>query len=261
MRGFTDRNGGVSEGPFRSLNLSWSTGDDPGRVQQNRRRAARLVGWPEDLPVHTARQVHGKDVVRVTSSGGPGRASPGGRPASPDRWSDAGTGDILVITRPGQAAAVLVADCAPVLLWEPSGKAAVAAHAGWRGLAAGVVQAAVWAACEAASCSPEQLQARVGPAIRACCYRVGGEVIRAVGRAVAGDGPQDDTGWVRREGESLFLDVPEAVRAALIRSGVPPERCRLDGRCTACHPELFYSHRRDGPRTGRMAGIIGILEG
>ncbi|MBE3597680.1 MAG: laccase domain-containing protein [Limnochordaceae bacterium] len=66
---------------------------------------------------------------------------------------------------------------------------------------------------------------------------------------------------MRREGESLFLDVPEAVRAALIRSGVPPERCRLDGRCTACHPELFYSHRRDGPRTGRMAGIIGILEG
>ncbi|MBE3597679.1 MAG: laccase domain-containing protein [Limnochordaceae bacterium] len=99
VRGFTDRNGGVSEGPFRSLNLSWSTGDDPGRVQQNRRRAARLVGWPEDLPVHTARQVHGKDVVRVTSSGVPGeraravdRRAPtaGAMPARGTSWSSPG---------------------------------------------------------------------------------------------------------------------------------------------------------------------------
>lgn len=253
---FTDRRGGVSEGPFRWLNLSAGVGDEPDRVAQNRRLAEAALGvGPGAAPVWVAEQVHGRQVLRCEPQRA-GLAGPGG-------WRLAGRGDALVSTVPGQAVAVLVADCAPVLLADGQDRAVAAVHAGWRGLAAGVVEAAVQALCRAAGCTPTELEAWVGPCIRGCCYEVGPEVAGAVSRAL---GPADLADglppYLRAgRGDRFWLDVAEAAREALASAGIPPARCRVDGRCTACHPQLFFSYRRDGPRSGRMAGMVAITEG
>lgn len=254
---FTDRRGGVSEGPFRWLNLSAAVGDDPERVAANRRLAvARMAADGEVASVFVARQVHGRDVVVVDGAGPEGQPGPGG-------WRLAGTGDALVATGPGQAVAVLVADCAPILLAHREGRAVAAVHAGWRGLAGGVVEAAVEALCRAAGSGPADLEAWVGPCIRGCCYEVGPEVAAAVSRAVGPVGMEEGLPRYLRAGEGhrFWLDVAEAAREALARCGVSAGACRVDGRCTACHPDAFFSYRRDGPRSGRMAGIIALVEG
>lgn len=254
---FTDRRGGVSQGPYRWLNLSAAVGDDPHRVADNRRRATARLGLGEAPQggVWVASQVHGRDVLRVSSAAA-GEPGPGG-------WRVAGRGDALVATEPGQAVAVLVADCAPVLLADPRGRAVAAVHAGWRGLAAGVVPAAVQVLAGEAGSHPADLEAWVGPCIRGCCYEVGPEVAEALRRAV-GPAPsaQGLPGYLRAgRGDRFWLDVAEAARQALLRSGLRPERLWVDGRCTACHPALFFSYRRDGARSGRMAGMIALMEG
>lgn len=254
---FTDRRGGVSQGPYRWLNLSAAVGDEPRHVAENRRWAAARLG-PGASPggvVWVASQVHGREVLRVGSES-TGEPGPGG-------WRVAGRGDALMVTEPGQPVAVLVADCAPVLLADARGRAVAAVHAGWRGLAAGVVSAAVDALTKEAGSDPADLEAWVGPCIRGCCYEVGPEVAEALTRAV-GPAPmaQGLPAYLRPgRGDRFWLDVAEATRQALLQSGLKPERLWMDGRCTACHPELFFSHRRDGVPSGRMAGMIALMEG
>lgn len=237
---FTSRTGGISEGPYGSLNLSLSVGDDPERVAENRRRVTRSLGLPEGGRVLLAAQEHGARVITVE---GPAASL---RPASPGGWEVVGRGDAVLTGLAGHAVGVLVADCAPVLLVDEASGWVGAVHAGWRGLAAGVVGRAVESLRRAAGGAGE-LSAYVGPCIRACCYEVGPEVARAVGRGVE-----------RREGR-LFLDVAVAAFAALVEAGLAPSRIWLDGRCTACHPQRFFSYRRDGPRSGRMAGLVARL--
>ena len=239
---FTNRTGGISDGPYGSLNVSLSVGDDPQRVADNRRRVIRQLGISEAVPVAVAAQEHGRRVLRVEGPSVPlGGQTVGG-------WQVVGRGDALITAVPGQALAVLVADCAPVLLVDERGGWVGAVHAGWRGLAAGVVGQAV-AALRRAGAVAGALRALVGPCIRACCYRVGPEVAAAVGRHV----------HAREDG--LFLDVALAARDQLLEAGLVPQRVWVDGRCTACHPELFFSYRRDGPRSGRMAAVVTRLEG
>lgn len=255
---FTDRLGGVSEGPFRWLNLSAGVGDDPERVATNRHRAVVRMGMDGGPgAVLVARQVHGRDVVVVDRRMGQGAMGPGG-------WVLAGTGDALVTAETGQALAVLVADCAPILLGHKEGRAVAAVHAGWRGLASGVVDAAVQALCQAAGSSPADLEAWVGPCIRGCCYEVGPEVAEAVSRTTGpGSLAEGLPSYLRAgRGDRFWLDLAEAACQALARSGVAVNgACWVDGRCTACHPEAFFSYRRDGPRSGRMAGMIALMEG
>lgn len=255
---FTDRAGGVSEGPFCSLNVATSTGDDPRRVMANRRRASRAAGLGPGIPVWIASQVHGADVVRVPPAGEDDSAGAGR--SAPFPWRSAGTGDVLVTGRGDQALAILVADCAPVLLANRELRAVAAAHAGWRGLAAGVLDAAVRALCDEAGygCRPSDVEAWVGPSIRDCCYRIGDEVAAAVLRRVP---RAQAAGVLRREADAGWsLDVAGTAREALLQAGVPEASIHVDARCTGCRPELFFSHRRDGSRTGRMAGIVALLE-
>lgn len=253
---FTDRLGGASEGPFRWLNLSAGVGDDPERVAANRLAVAARMGEGGEPPqVYVARQVHGNRVLVVNGAGD--------APRGPGGWRLAGTGDALLTTEPRTAVAVLVADCAPVLLADRFGRAVAAVHAGWRGLAGGVVGAAVEAVCRAAGARPGDIQAWVGPCARSCCYEVGSEVAEAVSRGVGPARPEQGlAGYLEPAGAGRFrLDVAEACRQALVACGLPPQSCRIDGRCTVCSPQWFFSYRRDGPRSGRMAGIIALTEG
>lgn len=224
--GFTLRAGGVSAAPYDTLNLGLSTGDDPGRVARNRERAlAACAARPGR--VHAVRQVHG---ARVAPEGA------GWFEAEADAVTSATPGDVLLLG---------AADCLPLLVLDPRTGAAGAAHCGWRGLASGVVDALVDALRERYGAAPAHLRSALLPAIAPACYQVGPEVAEAFreGGFPAALTPLDDEGRHR-------LDLTGAVRHALGRAGVeaPPHEA---GSCTHCEPRRFFSHRRDGRRTGR----------
>jgi purine-nucleoside/S-methyl-5'-thioadenosine phosphorylase / adenosine deaminase len=199
---FTTRRGGVSEGPYASLNVGLWTDDDAARVRDNRERVRSHAGVAR---LAQGRQVHGTRVV-VDGEG-------------------IEEADGQVTTKPGVAALVLVADCLPVALAGPEGVGVV--HAGWRGLAAGVLEAGVEAA--GAVC------AAIGPGIGPCCYEVGDDVRAVFGTTVR------------------TLDLKAIARARLEAAGVRDVHdCGL---CTSCDPGRFFSHRRDRGVTGRQAGL------
>ncbi len=181
-----------------------------------------------------------------------------------DGWPRA---DIAMTDDPDVAVAVQVADCLPILLADPTTGAVAAVHAGWRGTAAGVARVAVAAMTRHFGARPEALVAAIGPGIGTCCYQVGADVLRAF--RAAGFAAEDTDGWFRAErGTSpgaiarhssnarYRLDVAKANVDQLRSAGVRPASISACGLCTACHPSLFPSYRREGPGTGRIAGII-----
>ncbi len=164
----SERTGGVSVAPYDTLNLGEHVGDAAEAVLENRARWQREIGA---RPVYL-RQVHGSAVFRAA-----GECGVGAEPAE---------ADAAVTTEPGIACTVLVADCMPVLLAAPGGRGVGAAHAGWRGLAGGVVEAALRALCEAAACEPGEVAAWLGPCIGPRRFEVGAEVVQAFGGALDG---------------------------------------------------------------------------
>jgi YfiH family protein len=216
---FSTREGGVSEGRYASLNLGLLTADEPENVEENRRRlCAEIDAEPERLALN--RQVHGTTVRR---------ASAGDRLERADGlWTD----------EPGVAMLAMTADCLPIALARltraRSAPALAILHVGWRGLADGMVANGV-------QTLGGGVAAAIGPAIGPCCYEVGPEVA------------------ARFDGD-LFtgskLDLWAAAERALRAAGV--EQIERADVCTACNPELFFSHRRDESITGRQ-GVIGLV--
>jgi len=246
---FSTRSGGVSAGPFASLNLGAGGGDDPAAVAENGRRLARALGFPHE-GLARVRQVHGAEVAVVE------RPGPGGAPL--------GEFDAAVTERAGVVLLVLAADCVPVLLVDPERPAVAAVHAGWRGVAADAPGAAVRRMAAAFGSRPPALRAAIGPCIGPCCYEVDAPVADAFAAAgLAFDGPTPLAAAAPpREGRARWrLDLAAAVRARLQAAGVPPIAITAQALCTACRADLFYSHRRDGPRTGRQAGVIWLPGG
>ncbi len=231
---FTERTGGFSRGPYQSLNLGFHSGDAPDRVLRNRKRVCRALGLPDFT---STRQVHGSRVLRV----GPTRA----------RAGVAGSGepmpvaDALVTTRQGVPLAVMVADCVPVALADPSARKVGVIHAGWRGIAEGVLLAALEQFDD-----PGRLRAAIGPAIGWDHYEVGEDVARAVSAA------STRGAIVRREGSRLRLDLSRTVARVLKEHGV--RSIERAAECTACERTRFFSYRRDGV-TGRQALIAARL--
>jgi YfiH family protein len=216
---FTTRHGGVSPAPFASLNLGRWSADAPANVQANRERVAQLVG----VGLHhfaQGRQVHGTEVLRVD----------GGTRGTPDA-------DGVATGQSGVAVMVLTADCLPIALATPTAVAMV--HAGWRGLAGGVVEAGVRAVRELGG-DDGPLSAAIGPGAGGCCYEVGDDVREALGAEPCGaPAPIDLKRLARARLAALGADVVHDV-----------------GLCTMCtDPSLFFSHRRDGPVTGRQGGV------
>ncbi|HEV8688268.1 MAG TPA: polyphenol oxidase family protein [Gaiellaceae bacterium] len=217
---FSTRLGGVSDGPYASLNLGRMTGDDPDRVEENRRRLCEAVG-ADVARLTLNRQRHSATVHRAH----PGRR---GEP-----------GDGLWTDEPGVPMLALAADCLPIAIAAIDGGARLAIlHAGWRGLLEGVVEEGARAVGTAAA-------AAVGPAIGPCCYEVGEEVARPFAERFGEDVVQEDK-----------LDLWTSCERALRAAGVEQvERVDL---CTRCNPELLFSHRRDGPVRGGQ-GVLGVV--
>ena len=225
----TARHGGSSGGRFAALNLSHSVGDDPDAVEANRDHVLAAAGLGTG-PARLAwlRQVHGATVAHATD---PAPAE------SPEA-------DAVFTGRPSVALAVLVADCAPVLLADPVARLVGAAHAGRPGMAAGVVTALV-GAMEKAGADPGRMHALIGPAVCGRCYEVPAAMRDEVAALVPG------SACVTRKG-TPGLDLRAGLRAQLTGAGIT--RITDDQRCTAETADL-YSYRRDGS-TGRFAGLI-----
>lgn len=228
------RAGGISQGPYASLNLGLSVGDDPAAVAENRRRFAAQTG----CPVVWLRQVHGSRVVRVSAAD----AVPG----APVHEADAAW-----TTETGLALAIQVADCLPVLLALPDGGAVAAAHAGWRGLASGVLQRTVDAVCQGVDRDPGELRAWLGPCIGPAAFEVGAEVLEAFGQAADAADAARFKWRPRADGAPRWLaDLPALARDALRASGV--RQVGGGDWCTVSDPSRFFSHRRD-----RLSGRFG----
>ncbi len=219
---FTTRRGGVSTGPFASLNLGRLTADPGANVDENRARLSAATGFPRERFLY-GRQVHGATVRRATEPPGPER------PAAEE------DGQATALT--GHPALAFGADCQPVLLAADGAVAAL--HAGWRTMAAGVIAEGVAALRDCGGTGP--VAALIGPGARGCCYEVGEEVHEVF------------EGYDARRGERN-LDLAAIARAKLAEAGV--EDVDDIGLCTMCCFGLFFSHRRDGGVTGRQAGVV-----
>lgn len=220
LAAFTERTGGLSEPPFSSLNLGSQVDDPPERVRGNRGLLSDALGVGE---LRTVRQVHGTGVREVRG---------GGDHTEPEE------ADALHTLEREVPLSVFVADCVPLALASGRDGRIAAVHAGWRGLASGILDSAL-----AAFSQPSSVAAAIGPAIGRCHYEVGREVVEAV-EASTGVAIADEAGTRPR------LDLASTVEAALLRRGVPTvERAEV---CTACEPDRFFSHRRDR-LTGRQA--------
>ena len=220
---FSTRNGGTSRGPYRSLNLGILTDDDPARVTENRHLVAAAAGVPAER-VAMGWQVHGSDLKEW-------RAPPSDRAYAEPGDKELVRVDGHLTSERGIGLLVLVADCFPVALSD--GERIAMLHCGWRPLAGGIIEKAV----ATFNGTPT---AAVGPGIGGCCYEVGPEVLAAF----------EDLDSVA---DGRMLDLRAVIAQRLERAGVS-EVHQLD-LCTSCHPDLFFSHRRDDGVTGRQAGV------
>jgi hypothetical protein len=221
----TLRTGGVSAPPYDSLNLAGHVGDEPAAVRENRRRVSAALALPGE-PLWLE-QVHGTRVADADSAGAPAAA------------------DAAVSRQSGRVLAIQVADCLPVLLASDDGAVVAAAHAGWRGLAAGVLEATV----AAMQVEPRRIAAWLGPAIGPAHFEVGEEVRAAF---LAHDALAAE-GFVRNARGRWQCDLLRLARRRLAALGLPEPGAA--GLCTYAARERCFSYRRDG-RTGRMAALI-----
>ncbi|WP_233352861.1 peptidoglycan editing factor PgeF [Maricaulis alexandrii] len=243
VHAFTTRTGGVSEGPYASLNLTRSRGDDPALIATNRERARTALGLDHLV---FATQVHGRTVVRVD---GPPR---GDQPA--------GEADALITDRAGIGLVCQTADCTPILLFDPEHRAIAAIHSGWRGTVQDIATATLEAMASAYGTQAGDVLAAIGPSISPANYRVGPEVVAEFEAVFA----EADGILSSRDAEGgAQLDVAEACQRQLLAAGVPAAAIWRSGLCTYGEEARLFSARRSHHRGesgvfGGQAGIIGL---
>lgn len=245
VHAFSTRRGGVSQPPYATLNLGQNVGDDPQAVQVNRRRFFGAFGI-EPPQVVRVKQVHGDGVLIVD----PALAKRVGFPQVllDERYEF----DALITNVPDLALVVGTADCLPLLIHDPVQGAAAAVHAGWRSTAKRIAAKAIQAMQEAYGTNPADCRVAIGPGIRGCCFEVDRQVTELMSAALreweAHAKPSRPGHW--------RLDLAGVNRAILQETGVRPERIEDLGMCTACRTDLFFSHRAEKGRTGRMMNLI-----
>ena len=237
--GFTTRLGGVSEGYLSSLNIGMHRGDKPENVAENYRRLGESIGFSTEKLV-LANQIH-TDIVRVvTEADCLGSLSHRDYPEC----------DALITNTPGIALTVFTADCTPILLHDPVTGAVGAVHAGWRGTAAGIARKAVDAMVSAFGCNRENICAAIGPNIGVCCFETDRDVPEAMVSALG----EDAKPFIRAHGEKFHVDLKQINALWLRRSGVT--NIEISTHCTACAPDLFWSHRVTKGERGSQGAII-----
>lgn len=236
VHAFFTRRGGVSTGPFATLNLSPEVGDQPEHVTENIRQAARVLGVAASR-LCVPRQVHGNTVVVL---------------AGPDgvQLLEGTTADACVSLEPRLACAVRTADCVPILLADRESGRVAAVHAGWRGVVGEVVRATV-ERMQALGSRPAGLLAAIGPHISAEAFEVGEEVAAQLAAASPRDGVV-----MRKPGRKPHVALAAILRAQLLELGLASAAIEELRGCTYGEPERFFSYRRDGQQSGRMLSAI-----
>lgn len=254
---FSTRFGGVSEGPFTSMNLGISRGDEDEKVRENYRRISEALDVPVDRFVFSM-QTHSLNVRRVTEEDA-------GKGLSRER--DYRDVDGLISNVPGLVLCVFWADCIPVLLLDPVRRAVGAVHSGWRGTVGKIAARAVREMGEAYGSNPEDIIAAVGPGICGDCYEVSEDVAEAFQEAFPSEKARDSV--VRPampspsgnfSGRKYYVDLWEANRLILMEAGLLERNIHISGICTKCNPDVFFSHRQMGERRGLNAAFLALEE-
>jgi polyphenol oxidase len=234
------RLGGVSEGYLRSLNLSFRVGDEEQSVITNRSRFYAAVGVEAEA-VAQAQLVHGTHIAMVTSQ------SPCG---VQHKFAET---DGLVTNVPNRALFIPVADCAAVAFFDPKQRVIAMVHAGWKGVIGGIVQKMISTMKEAYGSNPSDILVSVSPSIGPCCYKVREDLVVVFTTAFP---TYAHSFFLWQAGGTIHLDMWAAIRWQLHESGIQDEHIEISSICTACHTDLFYSHRAEKGKTGRFAGLI-----
>lgn len=225
--GLSLRTGGVNPPPF-GMNVSFRVGDRPEDVQRNRERFFKTVGCAQDQ-IAAPIQCHSANVALADGAGS---------------YLDV---DGLVTNRLDLYLTVTIADCIPIFLFDPKKTSVGVIHAGWRGSATGIVRNAVAKMEERFHSRPGDLCAHLGPAAHRCCYAVGTEVAHRFRKEVLFENEN-----------GMYLDLAKENSLQLLEAGLAADNIESSEYCTICNPGLFHSYRRDGQRSGRMMGILGI---
>ena len=240
--GFSTRKGGVSPAPWDSLNLDDRRGDDIANVQENFRRLCAALDTDVQRAV-LSRQVHRSDVRRVTAEDcGKGLWRP----------QDYDSADGLVTDVPGVPLIVFSADCNVLLLHDPVRRVIGAAHAGWRGTAAGIAAETVRVMAQDYGCDPADIRAAVGPAIGQCCFETDGDVPEAL-RATLGAAAEPFMTW---NGRKWHIDLKAVNALWLQKAGV--QHIDICEDCTCCRTDLYWSHRKHGNARGSQIAMISL---
>lgn len=243
--GFSTRLGGVSEGIYATLNLGMNRGDAPDRVRENYRRFCAAIGTDVTSLVMT-QQVH-EDAIREAT-----RAD-----VLPDLLDPiAYQVDGLVTNQPGLCLTIYYADCIPVLLYDPVQKAIAAVHSGWRGTSLGIAPQAVARLTDLYGSRPENILAAIGPGIGPCCFETHDDVPTAMAHRL-GDGAAPYCKPL--ENGKFAVDLKGLIHWQLCQAGLTPDHVDTLSLCTACHPELYWSHRKMGDQRGNQAAMIQLL--
>ena len=282
LHAFSTRRGGVSRGSASGLNLGFIAADRRPNVEENRRRFFARLG-AEDFSLATLRQIHSAQVYQAARhKSGKLAYFAAGSPVPQPSFHDAPAGDALLTDQPGILLSMRTADCIPTLLVDPERRAVAAVHAGWRGGLQRIVEKTVGVMRATFRSDPPGMLAAVGPGIRACCYEVGEEVVAAYcGRFTQGEqffrpvAPASPSkalanrypllflsphppGQEPQPGPAAYLDLAAVVVAQLLAAGLRARNIAVCDYCTSCRTDLFFSHRKEGSRTGRMMAVVGI---
>lgn len=230
IHGVFTRHGGISQGAYAGLNLSFSVGDESQRVIHNRKLIQRTLGIDG---LQSLRQVHGKEAVIINENSN-GSFRPEER-----------SGDILMTRIPGQGLMIKQADCQSILLYDPSHQAVANLHSGWRGNVANVIGEAVEQMKAVFGTSPADLIAGIGPSLGPCCAQF-----------IHYEQEIPEPYW-RYQVRPHYFDLWQLSRDQLIEAGVLENRIEIAGICTSCRTDLFFSYRKE-KITGRFATIIAL---
>lgn len=240
---FTTRMGGVSQGIFGSLNLSFTRGDDPEAVMENYRRVAKAMGR-ETSDIVTSDQTHTTNVRKV------GRADCGCGVTKPREYTDV---DGLITNEPGVVLATFYADCVPLYFVDPVHKAIGLSHSGWRGTVGRMGQKTLEAMCEAYGTKPEDVYAAVGPSICQECYEISEDVAEYFYREF----PEHGEEILLNKGNGKYqLDLWKTNEIILLGAGILPEHLAVTNICTCCNPKLLFSHRESQGKRGNLGAFM-----
>ncbi|MFC7681569.1 peptidoglycan editing factor PgeF [Paenibacillus sp. GCM10028914] len=250
--GFSGRGGGVGTGPYDSLNLALHVGDRPEDVIANRKLTAEALGFSlEDWTC--GEQVHSNEIAVI---GLEERGS-----GSLDRESAIQDTDGLLTNTPGVLLASYYADCVPLYFWDPVKHVAGLAHAGWKGTVSGIASRMIEKMTTEFGSRTENVRTAIGPSIGQCCYEVDDKVMSKVndlGLLAPGNNMDSSLFYIDKGNGKYMLNLKEINRHIMIKAGILTDHIECTSWCTSCRNDLFFSYRKDGGTTGRMASWIGM---